>query len=101
MPKSVKDFHSFLGMVQYYQDLWAKCSEMFAPLTSLVEECGHTKVTKANKTKKRAWYWDEVHQIAFDNVKTTITRDVVLVYPDYLQEFEIYTDACLNNLVQS
>ena len=92
-PKSVRDLRSFLGMVQYYQDLWARRSEMLAPLTSLVGECGHTKVTKANKTKKRAWYWDEVHQIAFDNVKATIARDVCLAYPDYSKEFEIYTDA--------
>ena len=41
-PKTVKDLHSFLGMVQYYQDLWARHSEMLAPLTSLVGECGHT-----------------------------------------------------------
>jgi hypothetical protein len=70
-------------MVQYYRDLWARHSEMLAPITSLVGECSHTKVTRANKTKKRAWHWDEVHQIAFDNVKATITRDVVLAYPDY------------------
>ncbi len=24
MPKSVRDFRSFLGMVQYYRDLWAR-----------------------------------------------------------------------------
>jgi hypothetical protein len=28
----------------------------------------------------------------FDNVKATIARDVVLAYPDYLQESEIETD---------
>ena len=85
-------------MVQYYRDLWARCSEMLAPLTSLVGECGHTKVTRAKKTKKRAWHWDEVHQIAFDNIKATIARDVVLAYPDYSKEFEIYTDASSKQL---
>ncbi len=68
-PKQVKDLRSFVGMVQYYRDLWARCTEMLAPLTSLVGECGHTKVTKANKTKKQACYWDEVHQIVFDSIK--------------------------------
>jgi hypothetical protein len=92
-PQQVKDLLRFLDMVQYYWNLWARCSEMLATLTSLVGECGHTKVTRANKTKKGAWHWDEVHQIAIDNVKATITRDVVLAYPDYLQESEIYTDA--------
>jgi hypothetical protein len=85
-------------MVQYYRDLWARRSEMPAPLTSLVGECCHTNVTRAKKTKKRAWHWDEVHQITFDNVKATIARDVVLAYPDYLKEFEIYTDASSEHL---
>ncbi len=73
---------------------------MLAPLTSFVGECGHTKITKANKTKKWAWHWDEVHQVAFDNVKTTFSRDVVLAYPDYSKEFEIYTDTSSNRWVQ-
>ena len=43
-------------------------------------------------------YWDKVHQTAFDNVKTTIAKDVALAYPDYSQEFEIYTDASSKQL---
>ncbi len=66
---------------------------MLAPLSSLVGECGHTKVTSAKRTKKQAWHRDEVHQIVFDNAKATIARDVVLSYPDYLHELEIYTNA--------
>eukprot|EP00804_Cyclotella_cryptica_P023131 CCRYP_000340-RA/>CCRYP_000340-RA protein AED:0.47 eAED:0.73 QI:0/0/0/1/0/0.5/2/0/129 len=49
--KNVKDLRRFLGMFQYYRDLWARLSEVLAPLTSLVGECGHTKVTRANKKK--------------------------------------------------
>jgi ribonuclease HI len=71
---------------------------MLAPLTSLVGECGHTKITKAKKTKKRPWYWDEVHQKAFDDVKAIIAKEVVLAYPDYSKEFEIYTDASSKQL---
>jgi hypothetical protein len=66
---------------------------MFAPLTSLVGECGHTKVTRARKTKKFPWNWDEVHQKAFDDVKAIIAKDVSLAYPDYSKAFEIYTNA--------
>ena len=40
-------------MVQYYRDLWARNSEMLAPLISLVREFGHAKVTRAKKIKKR------------------------------------------------
>ncbi len=56
-------------------------------------ECGETKTTKKNKTKKKPWRWDPIHQQAFDNVKATITRDIVLAYPYFSRSFEIYTDA--------
>ncbi len=52
-PKSVKELRHFLGMVQYYRDMWAKHSEMLASLTDLVGECGETNYTKKNGTKKK------------------------------------------------
>eukprot|EP00804_Cyclotella_cryptica_P011423 CCRYP_016384-RA/>CCRYP_016384-RA protein AED:0.34 eAED:0.34 QI:0/0/0/1/0/0/2/0/232 len=82
-PQNVKQLRRFLGMVQYYRDIWARRSEILAPLTHMV----------ANKTKKKPWHWDNIHQQAFDTVKATITRDVTLAYPDYSQGFEIYTDS--------
>jgi hypothetical protein len=97
-PKNVKELHRFLGMVQYYRDLWAKCSELLAPLTSLVGECGHTKGSRKNKVKRVPWHWDDVHQQAFDNVKATIARDVSLAYPDYSKPFEIYMDGSKKQL---
>ncbi len=95
---NVKELRHFLGMVQYYHDLWARRSKMHAPLTSLVGECGQTKTTKTKGTKKVPWHWDEVHQRAFDHVKATITREVVLAYPDYSKVFEIYTNASSKQL---
>ena len=92
-PQNVKQLRRFLGMVQYYRDLWARRSEMLSPLTDLVGECGHTKATRATKTKRTPWHWDDVHQTAFENIKTAIAKDVVLAYPDYSQGFEIYTDS--------
>eukprot|EP00804_Cyclotella_cryptica_P011519 CCRYP_019883-RA/>CCRYP_019883-RA protein AED:0.08 eAED:0.25 QI:0/-1/0/1/-1/1/1/0/404 len=91
--QNVKQLCRFLGMVQYYRDIWARRSEILAPLTNLVGECGHTKVTKANKTKKKQWHWNSIHQQAFDTVKATIACDVTLAYPDYSQGFEIYRDS--------
>jgi hypothetical protein len=52
LPNNVKEQRQFLGMVQYYRDMWAKHSEMLAPLTDLVGACGETKTTKKNKTKR-------------------------------------------------
>jgi hypothetical protein len=85
-------------MVQYYCDLWARRRKMLAPLTSLVREWGQTKVTRAKQTKKVPWYWDEVHPRAFNHVKDTIARKVVLAYPDYSKVFEIYTNASSKQL---
>ncbi len=59
----------------------------------MVEECGQTKTTKGKGTNKVPWHWDEVHQRAFDHVKATIAKDVLLAYPNYSKVFEIYTDA--------
>ncbi len=98
LPTNVKELRHFLGMVQYYRDLWARWSKMLAPLTSLVGECGQTKVTRAKGTKKAPWQWDEDHQRAFNHVKATVAREVVLAYPDYSKVFEIYTNASSKQL---
>jgi len=97
-PTSVKTLRHFLGLVQYYRDLWDKRSDVLAPLTDLVGESGETKVTKRNGTKKIPFHWDQSHQKAFEAIKTTIARDVVLAYPDYSHVFEIYTDASSRQL---
>jgi hypothetical protein len=55
-PTGVKQLRHFLGMVQYYCDLWARRSNMLAPLISLVGECGQTKSTRAKGTKKVPWH---------------------------------------------
>ena len=97
-PKNVKELRRFLGMIQYYRDIWAKRSELLAPLADLVGECGKTKATKAKGTKNASWHWEKVHQKAFDNAKATIAKQVVLAYPDYSKVFEIYTDASSKQL---
>jgi hypothetical protein len=97
-PNKVKELRHFLGMVQCYQDMWARRSEMLAPLTDLVGGCGETKTTRMIKTKKMPWRWDPIHQQAFDNIKAAIAKETVLAYLDFLKPFEIYTDASSTQL---
>ena len=101
-PNTVKELRHFLGMVQYYRDMWAKRSEMLTPLSDLVSDlvgkCGETKTTRKNKVKKRSWHWDSIPQTAFVNVKTTIAKEVVLAYPDFSEPFDIYTNASTKQL---
>jgi hypothetical protein len=92
-PNNVKELRHFLRMVQYCRDMWARCSEMLAPLTDLVGECRETKTTRINKTKKKPWRWDPIHQQVFANVKAAIAKATVLAYLDFSKPFEIYMDA--------
>jgi len=39
------------------------------------------------------WKWTEVEQNAFDTMKRIISRETLLVYPDFSQPFVLHTDA--------
>jgi hypothetical protein len=65
-PRGVKQLRHFLGklgMVKYYHNLWERWSNMLVPLTSLVGECGETKVTKAKGTKKLLWWLSSIKEL--------------------------------------
>jgi hypothetical protein len=78
--------------------MWVRCSKILAPLTDLVGECGETKTTRKNKTKKQPWRRDLIHQQAFNNVKAAIAKETVLAYLDFSKPFEIFTDASSTQL---
>ena len=46
-----------------------------------------------NKSKKKPWRWDPIHQQAFDNIKAAIAKETVVAYPNFLKTFEICTGA--------
>ena len=60
--------------------MWKCRSDLLAPLTAL---CSSTD----------KWRWTDVEQKAFDLVKTAISKEVLLSYPDFNAPFEIHTDA--------
>jgi hypothetical protein len=78
----------------YGQDK-AKCLPLLPHwLRSVVRPKPHTQ----KGPKKVPWHWDEVHQRAFNHVKATIAKDVVLFYLDYSKVFEIFTDTSSKQL---
>jgi hypothetical protein len=79
-PTSRKEFRRFIGMVNYYRDMWVRRSELLVPLTSMT-------------SKKFKFNWTDEHQKAFDNIKKIICREVMLNFPDFSKPFHIYTDA--------
>ncbi len=98
-PNNDKELRHFLRMVQYYRDMWARRSEMLAPSHWPSGRVQQNKDHQKNKTKKKHWRWDPIHQQAFDNVKAAIAKETVIAYPDFfLKPFEIYTDASATQL---
>ena len=80
VPKARKQLRQFIGMINFYRDMWQKRSELLTPLTAL--------------TSKNVKYdWKDEHQRCFDAIKRVIGREVLLGYPDFISPFEIYTDA--------
>ena len=55
-PTTRKQLRSFIGMINYYRDMWRKRSEVLAPLTEL------TSTTML-------WKWKEKHNKAFHTIK--------------------------------
>jgi hypothetical protein len=77
---NVKQVQSFVGMLNHYKAMISYHSHLLTPLTAL---------TKKNVKFK----WTKEHEQAFDSLKNSLTRKVVLAYPDFSVPFEIYTDA--------
>ena len=67
-------------MINFYRDMWRKRSHLLAPLTCLV-----------NKESKFVFGDKELE--AFDEVKRVISKETLLTFPDFNEEFHIYTDA--------
>ena len=79
-PKNRKQLRGFIGMVNYYRDMWRSRSHILAPLTKLTSD-------------KVPWKWTDVEQKAFDDMKKAISKEVLLSFPDFNEDFEVYTDA--------
>ena len=79
-PKTKRQLRSFIGMVNYYRDMWIRRSHVLAPLTKLV-------------SKDAKWEWGPTQQKAFDTIKRIVTREVLLAYPDFSKTFDVHTDA--------
>ena len=80
VPKTCKQLHHFIGMINFCRDMWQKRSELCTPLTAL--------------TSKNVKYdWKDEHQKCFDDIKRVIGHEVLLAYPELNAPFEIHTDA--------
>ena len=79
-PTTRKQLRSFIGMVNYYRDMWPQRSHCLAPLSSLT-------------SKNVKWKWTDEHQKSFEQMKALIAKETLVTFPDFTKEFEIHTDA--------
>ena len=84
VPETLKLLKHFLGMVNFYRDMWRGSLHMIAPLTEL---------TSIKDKKKFQAQWTERNIQTFNFVKEALGRDVLLAYPDFSKPFHIYTNA--------
>jgi hypothetical protein len=85
-PTSLKLLRGFIGMVNYYRDMWPHRSHILAPLT---------KQTGALKKGSKAppFNWTPEMQKAFKQMKTLMAAEVLCSYPNHNKPNDIYTDA--------
>jgi len=69
IPKCVKDFQKFLGLVNYYHQFIQGFASIARPLHDMVK-------------KNRKWEWTEKQEKAFQELKKKFTQEPVLAAPD-------------------
>ena len=79
-PKTRRQLSCFIGLVNFYRDIFPRRSEILAPLTALT-------------SSKVPFKWKDEHQKAFDKMKMAISQYTTLQYPEFSKPFIIHTDA--------
>ena len=85
IPRTVKQLRGFLGLTGYYRRFVKDYGKLAQPLTRLC------------KTSRRL-EWSEEADKAFNQLKWAMTKALVLVLPDYNQEFVVETDVSGNGI---
>ncbi|KAG8496936.1 hypothetical protein CXB51_008143 [Gossypium anomalum] len=84
-PRNVSEVCSFLGLTGYYRRFVKGFSIIVTPLTKLLQ-------------KDVKFEWSKKCQNSFDQLKTFLTKALILVQPESSKEFVIYSDASLISL---
>ena len=69
-PKTRKQLRRFIGMVNYYRDMWPLRSHCLAPLSSLT-------------SAKVKWKWTQLHQDSFEQMKALMAKETLVTFPDF------------------
>mmetsp|Transcript_8887 Transcript_8887/g.14664 ORF Transcript_8887/g.14664 Transcript_8887/m.14664 type:complete len:1289 (+) Transcript_8887:344-4210(+) len=83
-PRNAGELRSFLGLVNFYRDLFPRRSHLLQSFYDLT-----------NSTDKRNVVipWTSAHDHAFQELKAVVAKDAIMAFPNHRQPFHIYTDA--------
>ena len=79
-PTPLKLVRKFIGVVNYYCDMWPRWSHMLAYLTKLT-------------SIKSKFKWTNVERYAFDEIKRTVARYALINHQDFNEIFKNNTNA--------
>ncbi len=85
-PKMLKELCVFIGIVNYYRDMWPHQAHILTPLTL------QTGAPKKGQPQQK-YVWTEEMQATFDQMKTLMAMDVLCAYLNHNKLFHIYTAA--------
>ena len=80
-PKNVRQLRAFLGLINYYKELYHHRNHILEPLTRIS--------SSTNKFKQ----WGPEQDHSFTTMKKLAARQILLHFPDYTKPFHVYTDA--------
>lgn len=85
-PKTIKELRGFLGLIGYYRRFVKDFAKLTKPLTNLF---------RGEKTpdSKRKITLNQAEKECFQNMKTILSSNDILTYPDFSKPFLITTDA--------
>jgi hypothetical protein len=84
-PKTLKELCGFIGMVNYYCNMWPHRAHILMPLTS------QTGAPKKGQPQQK-YVLTEKLQVAFKQMKALMAMDVLCAYPNHNKPFHIYTN---------
>ena len=79
-PKNPKEVKQFLGLIGYYRKFVPRFSDLARPLNALT-------------WKETVFEWTQICQESFDLLKTSLTTEPILTYPDPNLPYVLFTDA--------
>jgi len=79
-PTNPRQLKAFCGMISYYRQFIPNCSRTVSPLYKLFK-------------KDTKFEWAEAQENTFQHLKSKLTKQPILQYPDFSREIVLTTDA--------